>query len=270
MSKDHFSRGDNEEWFVPDHVVNFFDGPSVPRALVIPVINEGERIAALLDRMSALDIHSIADVVIVDGGSTDGSLDEHKLRERGVKGLLTYRGQHGLSAQLQVAYAHCLEFGYSSIVTIDGNNKDDPVAIPQFFKEIESGVDFVQGSRFIAGGSHRNTPVDRFLAVRLIHAPILSICSGFLWTDTTQGFRGYSSRLLTDRGLDIFRDVFRNYGLLMYLSARAPRLGFTVKEIGTSRNYPEGKIPTKITGLNAKFSLLGELIKVALGRYNVS
>jgi len=43
--------------------------------VVIPVINEGARIASLLARMRALDIAARADILIVDGGSTDGSLD---------------------------------------------------------------------------------------------------------------------------------------------------------------------------------------------------
>lgn len=268
MSNNAPANPSHRDWFIPEHNVTFFDGRSGPRAVVIPVVNEGPRFAALLDRMFALRIHALADIIVVDGASTDGSVETEKLRAKKVAGLLTYQGAEGLSAQLQIAYAHCLLSGYSSIVTIDGNNKDDPDAIPLIFGKLESGVDFVQGSRFIPGGSHQNTPIERLLAVRLIHAPILSISSGFCWTDTTQGFRGYTSRLLEDKGLDIFRDVFRSYGLLVYLSARAPRLGFTVKEIGTSRNYPEGKVPTKINGLRNRLSLLIDLIRAASGRYD--
>lgn len=267
MSGNTPTNASHRDWFIPEHEVTFFDKKSGTRAVVIPVVNEGPRIAALLDRMSALKIHALADIIIVDGGSTDGSVEAEKLRAKNVTGLLTYRGPHGLSAQLQVAYAHCLMNGYSSIVTIDGNNKDDPEAIPLFFDKLESGVDFVQGSRFISGGSHKNTPMDRLLAVRLIHAPLLSISSGFRWTDTTQGFRGYTARLLEDKRLSVFRDVFRSYGLLMYITARAPRLGFNVMETGTARNYPRGKVPTKISSVRGNFALLVDLFRVAAGKY---
>lgn len=44
-----------------------------------------------------------------------------------------------------------LDQGYEGIVTIDGNDKDDPVAIPQFIEALRQGFDFVQASRFISG-----------------------------------------------------------------------------------------------------------------------
>ena len=59
-------------------------------------------------------------------------------------------------------------------------------------------MDFVQASRFITGGISENTPKLREFAIRKIHAPLLKFFSGFPWTDTTQGFRGYSSKLLKD------------------------------------------------------------------------
>lgn len=257
-----------EAWFIPKHTVGFVGRPSATRAVVVPVVNEGNRIAALLTRMQLLGIHTMADIFIVDGGSTDGSVSPEDLLEKSVRGLLCYDGDGGLSAQLQVAYAHCLRAGYTSIVTIDGNNKDDPAAIPDFFEALEAGTDFVQGSRFAEGGSHQNTPLHRLIAVRFIHAPLLSIGSGFHWTDSTQGFRGYSSRMLRDRDLAIFRPVFYGYSLLMYLSNRAPKLGFRALEVGTARNYPGGAAPTKILGLRGNFALLAELFKVLDGRFN--
>lgn len=256
-------------WFVPKHTVRFAEIPASRRAVVVPVVNEGHRIAALLTRMQVLAIHTLADIVIVDGGSTDGSVFAENLLGRDVRALLLYQGDGGLSAQLQVAYAHCLRAGYTSIVTIDGNNKDDPAAIPEFFEALEAGADFVQGSRFIEGGSHQNTPLHRLIAVRLIHAPLLSIGSGFHWSDSTQGFRGYSARMLRDRNLAIFRPVFCGYSLLMYLSLRAPQLGFRAVEVGTARIYPGGVVPTKISGLRGNLTLLAELLRVLAGRFDV-
>lgn len=56
--------------------------------VIIPVINEGERIVSLLTRMAALRIDQLADIIIVDGGSTDGSLAQDRLINMGVRGLL--------------------------------------------------------------------------------------------------------------------------------------------------------------------------------------
>lgn len=254
--------------YVPEHSVKYFDGVSSRAVVVIPVINEGERLRHLLERMTAQGIAALADIVVVDGGSTDGSVNPEALRGHGVRGLLSYSGLAGLSAQLQVAYAFALMNQYTSIVTIDGNNKDDPEAIRRFIRKIDEGFDFVQGSRFLSDGFHDNTPLSRLLGVRLIHAPLLSLASGFRWTDTTQGFRGYSSRLLGDQKIAIFRNVFSNYSLLMYLSYVAPKLGYRVVEIGSRREYPSGKPPTKISLLRGNFWLLTDLIKTCTGAYN--
>src|SRR5690606_12255913 len=123
-----------------------------------------------------------------------------------------------LSAQLRCAYAFALDQGYEGIVTIDGNDKDDPAPIPQFIAALEQGADFVQASRYLPGGVAENTPKLRDFAIRSIHAPLLSLASGFHWTDTTQGFRAYSRKLLLDERIAPFRDVFMTYELLAYLS----------------------------------------------------
>lgn len=235
---------------------------------MIPVINEGPRIGALLARMADLDIAGRADIIVVDGGSTDGSVDIKVLRGWGVAGLLIKTGPGKLSAQLRCGYAFALDQGYDGIVTIDGNDKDDPEAIPRFIAALEDGVDFVQASRFIEGGVAEGTPRSRDLAIRLIHAPVLRLASGFPWTDTTQGFRAYSRRLLLDPRVQPFRDEFATYELLAYLSYRGPRLGYRCLEIPTTRRYPEGETPTKITGAKGNLLVLGILFKTALGRFN--
>ena len=157
-------------WQVPSYSTTFWNGRSRPHCVVIPVINEGERILNLLRRMAAVRIADIADVIIVDGGSTDGSLEPQRLQELGVRGLLVKTAPGKLSAQLRCAYAFVLDEGYTGIVTIDGNDKDDPDAIPRFIEAIEQGYDFVQASRFLAGGVAENTPKSRDFASRFIHA----------------------------------------------------------------------------------------------------
>lgn len=255
--------------YVPDHVVERWRGRTCDRCVVIPVINEGERIGRLLQRMTALAIAHLADIVIVDGGSTDGSLSEARLDAGRVAGLVRKTGPGKLSAQLLCAYAFALDQGYAGVVTIDGNDKDDPDAIPAFLAALGDGYDLVQASRYRPGGVGENTPWLRELAIRLVHAPALSLASGFWWTDTTQGFRAYSRRLLEDPGMDIFRPVFRDYELLAYMNYRAPRLGFRCIELPTARRYPRGeRAPTKIKPFRGEFDLLRTLAAVCLGRLN--
>ncbi|MCD2496711.1 glycosyltransferase family 2 protein, partial [Staphylococcus aureus] len=76
------------------------------------VINEGERIKSLLKRMEVNQITAIADIIIVDGGSTDGSLELDALQRVGVRGLVVKKGPGKLSSQLRCAYAFALDQGY--------------------------------------------------------------------------------------------------------------------------------------------------------------
>lgn len=257
-----------DSWQVPSFEAPLWLGRKRPWCVVIPVINEGERIKNLISKMADLKIAEIADIIIVDGGSNDGSLELGELQEKSVSGLLVKTGPGKLSAQLRCAYAFALEQGYEGVVSIDGNDKDDPEAIPRFIELLKQGVDFVQASRFIAGGVAENTPKSRDFAIRFIHAPMLSLSSGFRWTDTTQGFRAYSRKMLLDPKVAPFRDVFNTYELLAYLSYRAPKLGYHCLELATSRRYPKGEVPTKISSFKGNLSVLHVLFRACSGFYN--
>jgi dolichol-phosphate mannosyltransferase len=258
----------DQPYEVPSYDTAHWTGRTSDACVVIPVINEGERIARLLARMKAIGVAGIADIIIVDGGSKDGSLDPDKLEAGEVAGLLVKRGPGKLSSQLRCAYDFVLRRGYGQIVTIDGNDKDRPDPIATFIQAVKNGADFVQASRFVKGGVAENTPFKRWVAIRMVHAPMLSFASGFRWTDTTQGFRAYSRRLLTDPRVAIFRNVFRDYELLAYLSYRAPKLRFRCVELPTERLYPAGeKIPTKIS-VKGEFAVLDTLVKTCRGKFD--
>jgi len=256
------------DWEVPEFRVEFWDGKTSDYCVVVPVINEGYRIRHFVHRLKDANVDAIADIIIVDGGSTDGSLEQEYLRSYSVRGLLTKSGPGKLSSQLRVAYAFSLLGGYDGIVTIDGNNKDDPQAIHDFIRLAQNGYDFIQASRFLRGGRHRNTPFLRYLAIRLLHAPLLSISSGFHWTDTTQGFRAYSRRSLQDHRIKPFRDIFKDYELLAYLSYRLPKVGFKCIETPTYRLYPKGKAPTKISSFRGNLDLVKTLFLACSGKFN--
>ncbi|MFT0545088.1 glycosyltransferase family 2 protein [Allopusillimonas ginsengisoli] len=255
-------------WQIPAFKTPLWLGRQHLWCVVIPVINEGRRIRSLLSRMSDLKIDSVADIIIVDGGTTDGSLELSWLKNNGVRGLLLKTGPGKLSAQLRCAYSFALDQGYAGIVTIDGNDKDDPQAIPLFIDALKQGVDFAQASRFICGGTAENTPKLRDFGIRFIHAPMLSMFSGFAWTDTTQGFRAYSRKLLLDPRIAPFRNVFMTYELLAYLSYRSPKLGYRCLELPTSRRYPKGEVPTKISSVKGNLSVLMVLIRACFGSYD--
>ena len=237
--------------------------------VLIPIINEGKRIHRELKRAKDHDISSCADIVICDGGSTDGCTEERILRKLGVNTLLVKQDEGKQGAQLRMGIWWALKRGYKGIITIDGNNKDSIEDVKAFIEKLKEGYDLVQGSRFIKGGRAINTPLIRFLSVKLIHAPIISLTAHHRFTDTTNAFRAYSARYLLDKRLQPLRDIFMTYELLAYLSVRASQLGMRACEIPVTRAYPKaGKTPTKISFFKGNAELMKILLRNAKGAYN--
>lgn len=257
------------DWSVPDFTEHVFAAKRASCCLMIPVINEGDRIREELRQIHESGVSVSLDVILADGGTTDGSLDEEFLRSVNVSALLIKKGPGRLSAQLRMGYAWALQRGYDGIVTIDGNGKDSVESIPLFIQALSNGVDYAQASRFIKGGKGVNTPTWRALGIRFVHSPLVSIAARHWFTDTTQGFRAYSRRYLLDDRVRPFRDCFMNYELLAYLSVRATQIGYTAAEIPTVRSYPAvGAIPTKLHPVRGSMELLKTLLAACTGRYN--
>lgn len=255
-----------KHWELPKSKVVEFREKRTKYCIGIPVINEGEKIKKQLMRMKKYS--KKIDILIFDGGSTDGSMSKSFLKINGVRALLTKLSPGKQGTQLRMGCAYALKQGYEGVVMLDGNNKDDVKGIPSMIKALEEGYDYVQGSRFIKGGYHKNTPFIRLLGIRLLHAPILSLAAGKWYTDTTNGFRALSRKYLLDPRLSPFRDIFVRYEFYFYLTVKANQLGYKTKELPVGRIYPSGKIPTKITGLKGNFDLLLTCFRVWFGYFD--
>lgn len=253
-------------WQLPKYGIFEFRKKQTKYCICIPVLNEGKKIKKQLERM--FQYSKLADIIIADWGSTDGSTNIIFLRKVNVRTLLTMKEEGRQGTQLRMGFSYALKQGYKGIIQIDGNNKDGVEAIPDFIKALEDGFDYVQGSRFIKGGVAVNTPLLRYLAVRFLAAPILSLGAMYWYTDVTNGFRGYSRKYLLHPKVQPFRNIFVNYELNMYLTVRANQLGLKTKEIPVTRKYAKGKVQTKISPLKGNFNFLLSQIKAALGYYN--
>lgn len=253
-----------EEGGVPDYRVMRRRNKQTRYVVLVPVVNEGERIGKQLMAMAALN--GAIDLVVIDGGSTDDSLSTAVLDRTPVRAVV--QCERGLSRQLRAGFHFAITEGYSGVVTIDGNGKDSWWDIPKFVQSLDDGVSYAQGSRYIEGGQAINTPPDRAFAVKWIHAPLISLAAGRRYSDTTNGFRAFSIEVLSDPRMAVFRRVFERYSLLFYMTIQASRLGFASVEIPVERRYPAiGSVPTKISGLRGKFAVLTELLYAVSGRY---
>ena len=254
---------------VPNFEAYELDKKKTKYCLLIPIINEGDRIKKELLRAKEADINNLCDIIICDGDSTDKSTEQNSLKSMGANTLLIKKDEGKQGAQLRRGLWWALKRGYEGIITIDGNNKDSIESVPIFIDKLDNGFDFIQGSRYIKGGEGINTPLSRHIAVRFIHAPIISKIANKKFSDTTNAFRGYSKKYLTHNKVLPLRNIFMTYELLAYLSVKASKLGLKTCEVPVKREYPiNGKMPTKISPIKGNINLIKILYKLYKGEYD--
>ena len=252
---------------IPKYVELFTSEKKHDYCVAIFVINEGEKLHKQLQRMNSSNLN--VDIIISDGDSNDGSTDIQTLKNLGVNTLLVKKETGKLGSQMRIAFSWAIEKGYKGVVVIDGNNKDSIENINDFVDKLELGYDHIQGSRFIPGGRAINTPKSRLLGLKLLHVPMMRLASGFKYTDTTNGFRAYSRKLLLANNMAVFRDIFTSYEYHYYLAIEAVKQGYKCIEIPVTRTYPQGKVPTKISPIKGNLNVIVTLFKSCAGRFNV-
>ena len=259
---------ENGAWELPESETYEFSPKQHKYCVCIFVINEGDKFHKQLDSMRYLSKE--IDIVIADGGSADGSMDHEKLKHFNVNTLLIKKSLGKLGTQMRMAYAWALKRGYEGVVVIDGNGKDSFEDIPNFITKLDEGYDHIQGSRFIPGGNHENTPLSRLIGLKVLHVPLMRLASGFKYTDTTNGFRAYSAKLLSEPRIAVFREIFDGYELHYYLAVKAVKFGFKCIEVPVARRYPAtGEIPTKISPIKGSFEVLKKLYFVVGNKYDL-
>ncbi len=256
----------SDKWQLPLYSTHAYSPKKNAYCLGIPVINEGIRLKNQLKKLSKYSDQ--VDIIIFDGGSTDGSTDQEFLKKQGVRALLIKQSPGKQGTQLRMGFAFAIQEGYQGVITVDGNNKDGIEAIPKFIEMLEKGYDFIQGSRYVPGGKAINTPHMRHIGNHWILASLFSIAAGFRFTDVTNGFRAYSKKLLLDPKVAPFREIFVGYELLFYIGVRAAQLKYKVSEIPVLRRYPLHTVPTKIRGISSLFRVLKVGVQTTVGYYN--
>jgi dolichol-phosphate mannosyltransferase len=232
------------------------------RVLVILfAFNEGGKLERALGRFPADRPYR---VMVMDDGSTDGT-PEMVARHPGVLHLRNERNM-GIGFAMRRAFAWAVEQGYEAVIPFAGNDKDRPHDIPLLLEALAQGCDFVQGSRYLAGGRHGNMPLYRQLATRWVHPLLFSLVSGRRITDSTNGFRAVRAGILKDPRLDLSQAWLDQYELEPYLFFKAIRLGYRVAEVPVTKIYPERKAGsyTKMKPIRGWWSILRPLVFLGL------
>ena len=230
------------------------------KVIAAPIcFNEEKKIGSVLDRFEPGLVDKL---VVVDDGSTDGSPTE--ISRRGVE-ILRHERRQGVGAAIRTAIRYAQQNSFDVIVILAGNDKDRPAEIPKLVRAIEEGADFVQGSRYLAGGKTGGMPLYRKFATRL-HPWLFSLFTGKRITDSTNGFRAMRLSLFADPRIDLDQDWLNAYELEPYIFFKAIRLGCRVCEVPVTKIYPPKELGyTKMKPITGWWSILRPIFLLGFG-----
>jgi glycosyltransferase involved in cell wall biosynthesis len=147
-------------------------------SVVIPTLNEALNIEPVLRQLSRFD-----DIVLVDGMSTDGTVELARSVRPDVRVL--QRPPRGKGDALRAGFAAATG---DVIVIMDADGSMDPGEVEVFMAMMAVGFDLVKGSRMACGGGSHDLTTIRLLgnaalcklANTLFHTQWTDLCYGYL------------------------------------------------------------------------------------------
>ncbi len=194
--------------------------PAAPIELsvLIPVLNERDNLAALLPRLDRVlnEIGCCSEVLVVDGGSGDGTVEA----ARGLGARVLVQRTPGYGGALREGFAAAAG---QYVLTLDADLSHDPDFIIKLWRA-RATADVVIASRYVKGGV-AYMPLDRKLLSRVLNR-FFALGLGLPVRDLSSGFRLYRARVLA--GLEL---QGRNFDILEEVLVKAYAEGWRVIEI---------------------------------------
>jgi dolichol-phosphate mannosyltransferase len=236
-----------------------FDGKKI--ICIAPCYNELHKIDNVVSRVQATAV--VDEMLVVNDGSTDGSPETAQALGATIISLGSTQGV-GVAIRRGIEYS--ITHNFDIIVIIAGNNKDEPQEIVKLLAPItREGYDFVQGSRFKQGGYYGEMPLYRRAATR-IHPLLFSLVAGKWVSESTNGFRAFTTALFQDQRINIWQEWLNEYELEPYLYYKVIKLGYKTTEVPVTKIYPPRKLGyTKMQPISGWWSILRPLFLLGLG-----
>jgi len=156
---------------------------------IVPALNEEESVG---DVVRDLRARGDVDVVVIDDGSTDGTVGAAQAAGARVVSLPF---NLGIGGAVQCGYLFAREHGYDAAVQVDGDGQHLAAEIDQLLPPLERGeADVVLGSRYVEKTGYQAPATRR--AGMLVFSTVVSAVTGQRLLDTTSGFRAAGRRVI--------------------------------------------------------------------------
>jgi dolichol-phosphate mannosyltransferase len=201
---------------------------SVRALVVIPTVDEVDNVDEVLRRVRAAVPE--ADVLVVDGVSTDGTpeLVERLGTELGNIAVLRQGERNGLGGAYRAGFAQGLADGYDVLLEMDADLSHDPSDLPRLVAAAADGARLAIGSRYVAGGTIPNWPFLRRCISRGGNLYV-NLVLGLHVRDATAGFRAYRAETLREIGAGSTRAG--GYAFQVEMAYRVARTGGGIVEL---------------------------------------
>ncbi len=203
-------------------------------SVVVPCYNEAPTIKELLSRV--VDSPWVAEVIVVDDGSTDDTVGIVKSFEHPFVRLVQQPHNMGKGAALKRGFA---EATADFVVIQDADLEYDPAEYGNLIEHLVAGkADVVFGSRFITDRPHRVLYFWHSVGNRLLTLASNAMTNLNL-TDMETCYKMFRREVLQE--LDLQE---RRFGIEPEITAKVAKLNCRIYEVGISydgRTYAEGK-----------------------------
>lgn len=198
--------------------------------VIIPMYNEKENAAAIIDAVLALD--TPFDILVIDDNSPDGTaaiVREKMAQHPGRVDIIERAGKLGLGTAYIEGFRWGLAHGYEYICEMDADFSHNPKDLPRLRQALVSGQgDVAVGSRYLTGVNVVNWPMGRVL-MSYYASKYVRIVTGLHVRDTTAGFVCYRADVLRAMNLDAIH--FKGYAFQIEIKYTAHVLGFCITEV---------------------------------------
>ena len=198
--------------------------------VIIPMYNECENAAAIIDAVIALPVRF--DILVIDDNSPDGTATIVKGKIAQYQGrveIIERKGKLGLGTAYLTGFKHALKEGYEFICEMDADFSHDPKNLIRLRNTaLEEKADVVVGSRYVTGVNVVNWPMGRVL-MSYYASKYVRLITRMPVHDTTAGFVCYRRKVLET--LDLDKVKFKGYAFQIEMKFTAYKFGFKVVEI---------------------------------------